>query len=495
LLEQLNQVPVAPPTSHTNDTVNGTANVFVPMSRHQRTAVVLLFSAYLILIAVVRRYDPTPTDDWTFPLLALYVGLLATPFIIFQSSLGWFHPVIFVSLMSFVALIQRFTLYAWGLDWHKALPARADELAGLIELQLMLYSLAIVSFYAGFFLAPRLPTPRLRLVAKPTRLVRKLIVVNLISLFAFLLFIATRGGLGAHIDSWARGRHAEFAGKHYQVAIMGLGTLACWLWLAYRRSALRSGAFWACVAIASVISFLVMGSRSSAIYPVFIGLMIWMLRERQMVYLPVVAGVVLAIYVVGALGSYRRSGWEGGSSWDAATQSGFVDTIRSSAEGEISQRATSGDTSLAIYSRVPDDVPLLYGSSYLAILTLPVPRAMWPGKPRQIGGIAGTTFFGQKAAGAPPGAVGEAYWNFHIPGVGLVFFLFGVFNNWIARTYRRHDGHPAAVVLYSTTLFSFSVPSTAAFTLWIISLASIVGVLVGSGALRIGSPLGARSTT
>lgn len=468
--------------------VDGSANPFVAMTRRQRVAVVLVYSSYLILVAVVRRYDPTPTDDWTFPLLALYVAALAAPFIVFRSSLGWFHPVTFVSLMSFVALMQRFTLYAWGLDWHKALPAGPDELSELIEFQLLLYSLAIVAFYAGFFMAPRLPTPRFRFLEKPNGLVRKLLWVNVIATLAFVFFIAMRGGLGAHIDSWARGRHAEFAGKHYQVALMGLGTIACWLWLAYRRNALRSGVFWACVVVASMISFLVMGSRSGAIYPVFIGLMIWMLRERRVVYLPVVAGVIAAIYVIGALGTFRRSSWGDASSTDAAAEKGFVDTIRSSAEGEITHRATSGDTSLAIYSRVPDDVPLLYGSSYLAIVTLPVPRALWSGKPRQIGGVAGTTFFGQQAAGAPPGAIGEAYWNFHIPGVGIVFFLFGVFHNWVARTFRRHGGQPAAAVLYSFTLFSFSVPSTAAFTLWIISLASLFIVLVGSGAMRIGRP-------
>ena len=77
-------------------------------------------------------------------------------------------------------------------------------------------------------------------------------------------------------------------------------------------------------------------------------------------------GVVAAIYVVGVLGTFRRSAWQGDSSWETATQGGFVDTIRSSAEGEISDRATSSDTSLSIYSRVPDDVPLLYGFSSVA---------------------------------------------------------------------------------------------------------------------------------
>ena len=47
---------------------------------------------------------------------------------------------------------------------------------------------------------------------------------------------------------------------------------------------------------------------------------------------------------------------------------------------------------------------------------------------------------------------------------------------------------PAAVVLYATTIYSFSVPSTAAFTDWVISLTSIVIVLICVGAMRVGRP-------
>ena len=36
-------------------------------------------------------------------------------------------------------------------------------------------------------------------------------------------------------------------------------------------------------------------------------------------------------------------------------------------------------------------------------------------------------------AGIPPGSVGEAYWNLHVPGVILVHLLGGVFLRFAAR--------------------------------------------------------------
>ncbi len=470
-------------TSRAPAATKGEADPFVPISKRQRLLVVAVFALFLILVLLARSNDPTPVGDWIPTYLTLYVALLAAPFVLFRGA-GWFHPVTFVALTSFVPLIQRFSVYGWGLDWHQVLPYRREELSELIEFQLLLNSLAIVSFYAGFFLTPKLPTPRFRFVDEPPGLVRKLILFSAFSFLVFVIFLAARGGLDAHIAGWARGRHAEFTGQHYKVALMSLGGLCCWIWLAFRRNALTSPAFWVCTGIALVIAFLSMGSRSSAIYPVFIGLIIWMLRERRVVYLPVFVGLLAAIYVVGALGAFRRSGWEGETRWDAATDVGVVDTITGGAEGEIARRSSSGDVALAIFARVPDDVPLLWGTTYLEALSAPIPRALWPGKPGQVGGMAGRVFFGMQA-GVPPGAVGEAYWNFHIPGVIVVFLLFGMFQNWMARTYRRNADHRAAIVLYGSSLFLCSTPATAAFVGWIIPTSSLLFVFWILGILRL----------
>lgn len=460
------------------------ADPFVPMSPGARAVILGAFALYFVVAAIMRRYDPTPTEDWILACLALYLALLVAPLFLLRSSLGWFHPLVFTSVFALIGLLRRVGLYTWGLDWHVAVPASPDELSELIELQLLLFSLALFAYYSGFFVGPRLPVPGLRF-GPPRALVPRLLVVWVIGLVAFLAFIGAQGGLDAHIEGWGTGRAEGLAGKHYFIAVANVGIPACLVWLAYRPDATRSPWFVAAAAVALTLAFLASGSRSSLFYPVAVGFIVWMLRHRRIPYLRVLAGAVVVIYGITVLGDFRRSTWQGPADWGAATEGPFVETVVEGASGELVRRGTTDDGGLAILARVPDDVPLLYGESYLAVFTLPVPKALWPNKPRMIDGRVGLTFFGMPA-GVPPGAVGEAFWNFHLAGVVVVFFLYGVFHQWLARAFRRNAAAPGAAMIYASCLFLFRDPTGPQFVIWTISLVPTIAILVWIGALRLG---------
>lgn len=462
-------------------------NPFVPMSSTQRTIVFAAFAVYLVTVAIARRYDPTPTEDWILLWLTVYVGMLALP-LAFLRQLGWFHPLVFSSLFAVVGLLRRIGVYAWGLDWHRALPMSAAELSELVELQLILQSAALAAQYVGFVFGPRIPVPRIGFAA-PRSLATRLLAVCALGVVAFLAFITSQGGLEAHIASWGSGRVEGLGGKHYFIALATLGIPACLVWLAYQPSALRSPWFLACAGSALAIAFLASGSRGSALYAAATGFCVWMLRRRQLPYLRVLLAIVVAIYVLTVLGSFRRSTWQGAADWEAATREGLVDTVVQGARGELVQRGSVDDGMLPILARVPHDVPFLAGDSYLAVISLPIPKALWPGKPGMIDGRVGRTFFDLNA-GVPPGAIGEAYWNFHVPGVLVVFFLYGVFLQWLGRTYRAHADAPGMAVVLAATVFLFREPSGPAFVLWMLMLVPVVFVLFWAGALRL--PAGGR---
>ncbi|HVK75365.1 MAG TPA: O-antigen polymerase, partial [Kofleriaceae bacterium] len=128
---------------------------------------------------------------------------------------------------------------------------------------------------------------------------------------------------------------------------------------------------------------------------------------------------------------------------------------------------------------------LLYGSSYLAIVTLPIPRGIFPEKPTMVDGQVGRVFFGLDA-GVPPGGVGEAYWNFHIPGVVAVYFLFGVFHAWLARLFLRHGQQPAVIALFASAMLLFREPSGLSFVQWLMTQVPLLVILVWVGALGFG---------
>jgi hypothetical protein len=138
-----------------------------------------------------------------------------------------------------------------------------------------------------------------------------------------------------------------------------------------------------------------------------------------------------------------------------------------------------------ILALVPHEVDFLYGSSYLAVLTLPIPKALWAEKPGLIPGLVGQTFYGADI-GMPPGPIGEAYWNFGIPGVLIAFFIFGILCKWLAATFCQYATEPVAISLYVMTLFLLSEPSGLSAVLWLTSLVPALLFLFSVGAIGFG---------
>jgi hypothetical protein len=306
----------------------------------------------------------------------------------------------------------------------------------------------------------------------------------------FAVYLAGKGGLSAHMVSWAQGRRVTLAGDFYWFQISNLGTSACLIWLATDRKVFRSVPFWLCAAVSLSLQFLASGSRSSVIYALVTGFLVWMLRERTFAPTRAVVLAITGIVLLGVLGNLRVSTWQGSVDWTALTGASFS---RSGLQGtsEIVARRTVADGALPILARVPESVGHLYGSSYLAVLTLPIPRGLWPGKPGMVGGRVGRTFFGTRA-GVPPTALGEAYWNFNVPGVLFAFAVLGMFHAWLVRWYLAYYKHPVFTVLYVLTVFSVLEPSSEALVAMLMALAPVVVVAVAFGAIRL-DPLRGRA--
>lgn len=107
-----------------------------------------------------------------------------------------------------------------------------------------------------------------------------------------------------------------------------------------------------------------------------------------------------------------------------------------------------------IAAAVPDQLEHRNGSTYLAWLVAPVPRALWPEKPIiGTGPLIGTQIYGNARSGVPPGLFGEAVLNFGVLGLLIVSSLFGgiiaAADRWI---YLRQND-PAAVIMYAVGLY------------------------------------------
>lgn len=458
---------------------------FVSLSPAQRKAALFLFWAYLAIVASLALFKQTTGAEKVIPALFLVASVRLIPLLFYRTDYGWFHPLIFGLLYWVFDLVRNLPNYAYGLDQNLGLPGyRIDQLAGLVAYGLILEALSQLAYLGGFFAGIFRWVPPVSF-HPPQKLALKTAAVVVFSLAFFGYYMARQGGIAAHLLFLGQGRtnlinQGLLSGEW--AVLVRLGAFACLIWLALDRKATTSLMFWVCAFISVIPLYLVAGSRSSVVYIIVVGLIIWMLREKKIEFFRVIVIGVTSVILIGVLGDLRASSWKGRIDWDVLLRSNPIAAFEDGFE-EIRYRSGALNPLYPILARVPADVDLLYGQSYLKLLSLPIPRALWPDKPRTTGSVIGSTFF-NRSDPIPPGAIAEAYWNFHLPGVILVFFAFGTFHAWLAGAFKRYAQQPAALILYAYTLF-YLVPEVLSITGWIYAIGSIILLFVLLGVISL----------
>jgi hypothetical protein len=176
--------------------------------------------------------------------------------------------------------------------------------------------------------------------------------------------------------------------------------------------------------------------------------------------------------------------------WTILTDVNVAEMVAAGQE-EMQNRGETG-AFLPLVAKVPRQVDFLYGQSYLAALFFFVPRAVWPEKPRGVGPMTNAYIYHERemrpgellqGSGIPPGAMGEAYWNFYYPGVILLYMLVGVFHRWLAALLRRGADVPAVWVLYALTLLM--TPTSTAVVKWLQTVIPGIAIAWWMGAIRM----------
>ena len=456
-------------------------NPFIDLPGSIRVMYLGFQAAYLVLMIVAIATDDGAGGDRYAMAGAVTLGSLAAglPIVFAPRSMGWFHPLIFPALYGMIYQLRAFPIYAYGFEFHYALPGMSPaDLNGLMTFGLILSVVASLSYFAGFFLCPTAPIPVVSYGERKGLSTRVMLVVVGTALL-FLVFIGSRGGLAGHFASWYSGRAVSLSGAYYWVLAMRTASVAVVVWLAYRPSVFRNPLFWAATVMASMMAFMMTGSRSSILFYTIVGAIVWMLSQKKVPIARLALLAVVFILVLGSLGSLRNR-LRGASV--TTDQRSLVETWERSVS-EIRERSGSLRGDLAIYGNVPDHEGYLFGASYLSLVTLPIPRGIWKDKPMVIEAVVGRRFF-RVNAGVPPGGVAEAFWNFHIPGVVAVYFIFGGFMRWVATSYQRNRPVPAVIVVYAYTLFVLT-PTGTSIVGWLMGLVPMAFVLVIVGQYRI----------
>ncbi|HJU56722.1 MAG TPA: O-antigen polymerase [Pyrinomonadaceae bacterium] len=457
-------------------------SAFLPVHLLYRVALIAIYVVILLTIvlnAEVNKKSPA------FIMLCLAqvfnFAVILFPIIFYKPSFGWFHPLVFYTCQYLLFQFRSFATYVQGISRHRALPEYSSEdIVLLVAFALTLHAISTLAYYFGFWFGPNLKVPRNHF-RQPSNLPVKAVVVVIFSVLVFWTYVEGQGGLEAHLLSWQEGRHEALAGEYYWILLIKFAALASLLWFALNRRAVYQPLFWVCALLSILINFLATGSRGTTVSFFIIGMLVWMLREKKFAPTRILLIGILGVVLISFLGDFRSRIWKGELALTSETEETSLIEYFEQGAVESAERAWVSSGLLPILARVPDDVDLLYGSSYVAFFTIPIPRSIWAEKPGQIGGLVGETFF-NSPSGTPPGPIGEAYWNFHIPGVILIFFIFGTFHKWLVQSFVKYQQYPAAILIYLTVLFTLD-PSTPALIVCLMLVVPLIILLRLTGAL------------
>lgn len=139
----------------------------------------------------------------------------------------------------------------------------------------------------------------------------------------------------------------------------------------------------------------------------------------------------------------------------------------------------------------PIQIPFWNGQSYLDLLTLPVPRSLWPDKPIPARLILGQLIRGHDI-GIPVTMIGEFYINFGIFGIVTGMSLFGVLCRSLDRWAYMFRDYPTVIIFYAFMLSNTPIILTryfygwfAALLLFMITLWVVVGLTTRKGSASV----------
>ncbi len=341
--------------------------------------------------------------------------------------------------------------------------------------------LALVVLYTGYWLArPREMAPLRALAQIDTLRLRAILIGIIVANFVAVgAFIQSRGGLLEHIAELAFGRFRALEGLGPLLALFDIGFFALLAWISYRPQDSRSPLFIALLLGVTFQQFIVMGSRSSTFSVLILCGLAWSIAMRRIPWKLALMLLPAALLAVGGLNLVRSSGLTGGTAVEAVQDVSLSQLVETS-QAELDNRQILAGSVPVVADGMRTTGPM-WGYTYAGAVFAMVPRAIWPDKPRGPGSIYAQRFLGESREGmaVPISPAAEAFWNFHVPGVIVIFALYGWLLRRVYDFQRANPAHGLVIVLFLifTTQFGVSTDQMVQFQQSAITLALLLGIL------------------
>jgi hypothetical protein len=351
------------------------------------------------------------------------------------------------------AMLVRDERSFWGLDVQPTLP-RA----------LLLAQVGAVAFVVGYqllparYLAARLPTPR---PVDSSIAAAAALVACVIAIVAVALFLPLSDGLDA-LRILVGGRSAEFgevlSGSSTYIVNASLLVAPAALVLtalAIRRPSSPLVVAASLALVLALVRLLPTGGRI-VLLPLLGGIFVFVfvIRDRR----PRAAALV-ALGILALVASYFTLHFRDPT--DDQTVETAVEELADRPHAIFDPVISSADAEMvlalsAALTVIPDELPHRWGGATAGNLaTRPVPRELWPGKPRPPGQVVVATVWPHLYPGFDPAFTPllVLYWDFGIAGVAAGMALFGLLCRLLYEWFLLHRRAFAAQLVFAASLW------------------------------------------
>ncbi len=436
---------------------------------HDRSFAYAAFSFIVLVLASGLAVAAPGSLSLILCLLFILVGIYPLIRGVLSRRLDLFEPIVMVGLC-FVLLIGIRGVFVIqnGSVWLTSYDPDSVHFHRVFCLVFAYSILGLVALYLGYYsgLGRRMAAsvPRMQLSWDPGRVRLCMVLclgISVAGLVLYQTFLSNYRGLGLASDRFRNpaqivSNEIEMGGTVAFLFLSKFAAVGLLLSYAFARVTKRRRAVGAFALLFSGVLILYFlnfgGGKATLLFSVFqLVVCHHYLGKRYSVRRLLPIALIVILVIMPFIGYYRGFGLDLRMLWGNLL-SGFSEP--GILLHPLLGRSLGADMFFLIIDRTPEPHPFQFGGSYLKLLTMFVPRAIWSGKPWSFGVEFNRTYLEGTggASSVAPLLIGEAYVNFWLVGVVLVAFTFGVVLRFLYSYCMAHRGECGYIILYSLGL-------------------------------------------
>jgi len=385
--------------------------------------------------------------------LVILIGLLSAPtlsFLLKSKRIDPFWPPLMFSGFIFLGYVVPLPQFLRGADRFTLLRDNAIVLSDrALSMTLLIVILAVLGFYAGFSGLGRrgkgygakgeLNRPVME--GRRGRLIRLGILYTAAGLSIFCIGLALIGGIDVLLSGLGD-RLRLFEGLNYFFGALNLLLSFALLWWGYllAQGQPRVIGFWL-YALGSIFLVGLMGSKSTLFVFALAMAIMYHYAYRRITVPKILVGSAFLLVSLTFYALYVREYLAVGEFVTVDPQGALYDEASRAVGDEFGGNFIQLQVLTLLVERVPGELPLQFGKTFLSLFAMPIPRIFWENKPITAPGTLTLAFWPdlwlEQGTTIPPGLIGEVYMNFGVLGIFPCMFGFGRIFSWAQRRLRE----------------------------------------------------------